>query len=198
MAVDWLKIKSDYINGGGSYRKLAESYGVNKDTIAARAKAENWKALRAQQADKIHTKTIQKVADEVAEQEAQRIVRLLGVSDQLAARIEQAISELDQTQVTHKTKTRTLEYNADNAPGKPTKEIVAEEERVLAVASIVDRKGLQQIASALKNVWEIARDGANSEPGESDGDGLLDALANNAESLFIDGDDSGMLPEEKE
>ncbi len=42
MAVDWLKIRNDYINGGGSYRVLAEKYGVNKDTIAARAKKEQW------------------------------------------------------------------------------------------------------------------------------------------------------------
>ena len=28
MAVDWLAIRNDYINGGGSYRKLAEKYGV--------------------------------------------------------------------------------------------------------------------------------------------------------------------------
>ena len=67
MAVDWLAIRNDYINGGGSYRKLAEKYGVNKDTIAVKAKAENWKGQRDIQTDSIQTKTIQQTADKISE-----------------------------------------------------------------------------------------------------------------------------------
>lgn len=67
MAVDWLKIKNDYINGGGSYRKLAEKYGVNKDTIAQRAKSEGWKEQRDIQTDKTHTKTIQKTEEKISD-----------------------------------------------------------------------------------------------------------------------------------
>ena len=67
MAVDWLAIRNDYINGGGSYRKLAEKYGVNKDTIAQRAKSENWKEQRCRQADKTQTKTIQKTEEKISE-----------------------------------------------------------------------------------------------------------------------------------
>ena len=29
VAADWVKIKNDYINGGGSYRSLAKKYGVS-------------------------------------------------------------------------------------------------------------------------------------------------------------------------
>lgn len=67
MAVNWLKIKNDYINGGGSYRKLAEKYGVNKDSIAQKAKAENWKGLRDIQTDKTQTATIQKTQEKISE-----------------------------------------------------------------------------------------------------------------------------------
>lgn len=67
MAVDWLAIRNDYINGGGSYRKLAEKYGVNKDTIAVKAKAEGWKEQRSVQTDKIQTKTIQQTADKISD-----------------------------------------------------------------------------------------------------------------------------------
>ena len=35
------------------------------------------------------------------------------------------------------------------------------------------------------------------EPDEHDGDGLIEALSANAQSLFDDGDDSGMLPAEE-
>lgn len=67
MAADWLKIKSEYVSGNVSYRKLAEKYGVNKDTIALRAKKENWKELRGRQADKIHTRAIQKTEEKLSD-----------------------------------------------------------------------------------------------------------------------------------
>lgn len=67
MAVDWLKIRNDYINGGGSYRKLAEKYGVNKDTIALRAKAEDWQGQRNAQTDKIQAKTRQKTEEKISD-----------------------------------------------------------------------------------------------------------------------------------
>lgn len=194
MAVDWLKIKNDYINGGGSYRKLAEKYGVSFGTLRSRAEKEKWPALKEKQLHKISIKTAQKSAEKIAEKEANRIVRLLELSDELTDRIEQAILELDQTQVTHKVKTRTLEYKDPTAIGKPTKEKIREEEKVLAVHSIVNRKGLQQVAAALKTVWDIAGDEKANQPDGIEDDGLLKALGSNAAQLFEDGDDSGMLP----
>jgi lysophospholipase L1-like esterase len=65
--VDWLTIRNDYINGGGSYRKLAEKYGVNKDTIAKRAKSEGWKEQRDIQTDRTQTETIQKTTEKIAD-----------------------------------------------------------------------------------------------------------------------------------
>jgi hypothetical protein len=67
VAVDWLAIRNDYINGGGSYRKLAEKYGVNKDTIAQKAKSEGWKEQRDIQTDKTQTATIQKTQEKISD-----------------------------------------------------------------------------------------------------------------------------------
>lgn len=197
MAVDWLRIKNDYINGLGSYRKLAEQYGVSVDAVKKRAAAEQWKKERTNYAPKLHQKVQERTAEIIAEKEANRVSRLLSLSDQLADRVEQAIQELDRTQVTHKTRTREIEYKDFGAPGKPTKETISEEEQIIAVASIVDRKGLQQVAAALKTIWDIAGDEAANRPDGLDDDGLLAALGSNAEQLFDDGDDSAMLPEEE-
>lgn len=198
MAVDWLKIKNDYINGLGSYRKLAEQYGVPLRTIAKHAKDENWQEAKEVQRNNIATALQQETADVIVRQEVNRIKRLLNISDQLIDRIEQAVGELDQAQVIHKKKTKTVEYKDENAPGKPTKEIVQEDEKILAVTSIVDRKGLQQVATALKAVWEITGEAETAQEDDLDDDGLLAALGSNAQALFDDGDDSNMLPKEKE
>lgn len=75
--VDWVEIKSEYITTNTSYRKLAEKYGVNKDTIAGRAKAENWQMEKRQQTDSIQTKSIQKAVEAVSDTHAERIALLM-------------------------------------------------------------------------------------------------------------------------
>lgn len=198
MAVDWLKIKNDYINGGGSYRELAERHGVSIDTIKKRAAVEKWKDARTEYAQNVHQKVQEETASILVSQEVKRVERLLTITNQFVDRIEQAVRELNRTQVTNKKKTKVIEYKNSKRPDKPTKEIIDEQEEILAVASIVDRKGLQQIATALKAVWDITGENeANNGEGIED-DGLLAALGSNAKAVFDDGDDSNMLPKEKE
>lgn len=184
MAVDWLAIRNDYINGGGSYRKLAEKYGVSFNTLQDRAKREDWKSLKTNQHDRITTESRQRTADAIVQSEVDRITRLLSISDSLLSKIEQAVGELDITQVTNKRKVKVIEYNNPERADKPTKEVIDETEEILAVRSIVDRKGLQQIATALKAVWDISlEDGGINSGEEAEDDPLTKALAEEAERL---------------
>lgn len=196
MAVDWIAVKNEYINGTGSYRKLAEKYQIPFGTLRARAQKEKWPKLRERQKHIISTKTAQKTAEKIAKQEANRIARIHAASDELMVRIEQAIRELDQAQVSYKKKTKTVEYKDKRAAGKPTKEVVKEEEELVAVPSIIDRKGLQQVAMALKAVWDIAE--ADESQEDMEDDGLMAALGANAKAVFESGDDSDLVPEEEE
>lgn len=196
MAVDWIAVKNEYINGNCSYRKLAEKYEIPFGTLRARAQKEKWPKLREKQLHRISTKTAQKTAEQIAKQEADRAARIYAASDELLIRIEQAIRELDQAQVSRKKKTKTVEYKDKRAAGKPTKEVVTEVEDLVTVPSIIDRKGLQQIATALKAVWDIAETDSSGE--EIEDDGLLAALGANAKALMDTGDDSDLLPQEEE
>ena len=88
MAVDWLTIRNDYINGGGSYRKLAEKYGITLATIRRRAEAENWIKLREEHQHKINTKAAQKaqekISDALSDEAASKVrirVRLLEMGE---------------------------------------------------------------------------------------------------------------------
>ena len=67
MAIDWLAIKNDYINGGGSYRKLAEKYGVKFASLRSRAEKESWTKLREEQQHKTSTKTAQKTQEKISD-----------------------------------------------------------------------------------------------------------------------------------
>ena len=182
---DWLTIRNDYINGGGSYRELAEQYGVSQSTIRKRAAAEKWAEARDKQRNKIGTELEQKTAEVIVEKEVKRIDRLLAAYDKLIEKIEQATNELDLAQVTNKKKTKVIEYKHYDRPDKPTKEVIEEKEEILAIRSIIDRKGLQQVASALKAVWDITmEDTSELKAGESrEADPLSKALQELAEGM---------------
>lgn len=50
MAVDWLKIKTEYING---YRKLTAKHGVSESALTKRAIAEGWRVAKEAHGSKI-------------------------------------------------------------------------------------------------------------------------------------------------
>lgn len=166
MAADWLKIRNDYINGGGSYRELSKKYGVPLRTLSIHAKDEEWTRLKKENCDAIATTLQRKTAEAIVENELSRITRLLKISDSLIDKIEQAVSELDMTQVTNTKKTKVIEYKNGKRPDKPTKEVIEELEEILAVRSIIDRKGLQQVAASLKAVWDMTADEGQNTNGQ--------------------------------
>lgn len=148
---DWNAIKTEYITTTTSYRKLAEKYGINYKVIADRGKDEKWVELRSQYRDKTLTKTIEKISDK----QAKRYARLMSATDRLLAKVEKAIKELDITLATDVKKTKSIEYNNDYRPDKPTKEVVEEETTIRQVVTIVDRSGLKAISSALRDIKEV-------------------------------------------
>ena len=149
--IDWSKIKTEYITTNISYRELSEKYGISLRNLGERASKEKWVELRQQKRDKITTK----IVDADIKKQVDRYARMLDLTDKLMDRIEQSIKELDMHMATKTHKTKTIEYNNFERPDKPTKEVVDEIEEVIAYQSIVDKLGLKQVASALRDLKEI-------------------------------------------
>ena len=147
---DWQAIKTEYITTDTSYRKLAQKYGIHYKVISERGKDEKWVELRSQHKDRTLTKTLDKISDK----QSDKMARIDQLTDKLLDKLEQAIEELDLQLAKHTDKTKTIEYKNDLRPDKPTREVVHEEEKLLEVKSIVDRQGLKQIASALRDIKE--------------------------------------------
>ena len=148
---DWKKIKTEYITTDTSYRKLAQKYGIHYKVISDRGKNEKWVELRSQYRDETLTKTLDKISDK----QSDKMARIDDLTDQLLDKLEQAITELDLQLYKHIEKTKVIEYNNTLRPDKPTKEITHEDEKLMEVKSIVDRQGLKQIASALRDIKEV-------------------------------------------
>ena len=87
--MDWKKLRAEYIKGGTSYRKLAEKHNVNFHTLRKQAAKENWKALK----DEVATKTVTKIVEIESTKQAERMNRLLTVSDKLLSAVEDAVEQ---------------------------------------------------------------------------------------------------------
>lgn len=89
--VNWKQIKSDYIAGGTSYRKLAEKYGVSFSTLKDIARKEKWTDLRAKAQHKADTK----FADMIGEKQAVRSAKIIDVAEKLLDKISDTIDAMD-------------------------------------------------------------------------------------------------------
>ena len=87
--MDWKQLKREYIAGGTSYRKLAEKYNVSFHTLRKQAAKDNWKALR----DETTSKTVTKIIEIESDKQAERMKRLLTVSDKLLLAVEDAVEK---------------------------------------------------------------------------------------------------------
>lgn len=67
---DWKRIKNDYLNGGGSYRSLAEKYCVSASTLTDRAVKEGWAKAKEKRQSKIEARTEQKTIEKISETES--------------------------------------------------------------------------------------------------------------------------------
>ena len=86
--IDWKKIRAEYINGGVSYRKLAEKHGVSFNTLKTRAKEEQWYDLRQQK----DLKTTTKIVESLSDKDAEKVVDIIGVADKLLEKISEMLS----------------------------------------------------------------------------------------------------------
>ena len=85
--MDWKKLKAEYIAGGTSYRKLAEKHNIPFGTLKRVALKEKWADLREQCKQKSATK----IVEIESSKQAERMKRLLTVSDALLDCVEDAV-----------------------------------------------------------------------------------------------------------
>ena len=87
--MDWKQLKREYIAGGTSYRKLAAKYNANLSVLKRIARDEDWVGLREQCKAKSATKIVEIESDK----QADRMKRLLTVSDKLLLAVEDAVDK---------------------------------------------------------------------------------------------------------
>lgn len=79
----------------------------------------------------------------------------------------------------NKKKTKTVEY--DYKCNKPSKEVINEEEEIKSYIDIIDRKGLKELTSALKDLNDILDP---KEDDEEEDNSFIEALNNKTEDIW--------------
>ena len=88
--MDWNEIKSEYIAGGTSYRKLAEKYGVPFSTLKNVALKEKWYSLMERAKDRTNTKLV----EQVSKQNAKIDTKFFCLVDKLLDKAEGVIDDM--------------------------------------------------------------------------------------------------------
>ena len=145
--VNWDEIRSEYITTNQSYRQLAEKYKVSLHALEKNGSREGWVAQRQAHWEK----SVNKVLQQDIDRQVQRAMRICSVTDRLLEKLEQAITQLDQQTCKQVQREQMTEYQK----GKKKNIKETQTEQVLAVPGMIDRQGVKQLASALKDIKEV-------------------------------------------
>lgn len=161
---NWKELEKEYILGDyKSINSFFKEKGISRNKTSINA-TKDWKHKKTQKETKMATKTIEKAIEKISEKEAEKIANVKDTANALLEKINTSISELDRYIAKTTTKTKKVTY--DYKTMKPSEEITTEESVVNEYKAIIDRFGLKQLASALKDINDILNDDNNSSNGK--------------------------------
>ena len=156
---DWKQLEKEYVLS--EYKSIKE-FLQSKDIRYngnAREKTKGWTKKRVTKQEQKSNKIIEKVIEKESEKEAQQIVDLKSIANDLALKVIEAQKELNMHLAKNTTKTKKVKY--DYECKKPKEEIIEEKEKIVSYIDIIDRKGLKELTSALKDLNDIINNKQN-------------------------------------
>lgn len=150
---DWKQLEKEYIlSDYKSVSSFLKDKGISINGSTKKS-TKGWKNKKVLKEEQKSTKVIEKVLEKESEREANKIIKVKDVANDLLSKIVQANDELNMHIARNKKKTKTVEY--DYKCNKPSKETINEEEEIKSYIDIIDRKGLKELTSALKDLNDI-------------------------------------------
>lgn len=150
---DWKQLEKEYIlSNYKSVSSFLKDKGISINGSTKKS-TKGWKNKKVLKEEQKSTKVIEKVLEKESEREANKIIKVKDVANDLLSKIVQANDELNMHIARNKKKTKTVEY--DYKCNKPSKETINEEEEIKSYIDIIDRKGLKELTSALKDLNDI-------------------------------------------
>lgn len=154
---DWKQLEKEFLLG--DYKSLTAFFkekGISKNKSSNKM-TKTWLEKKQQKETLKTSKIVEKVIEKEANKEANKIVSTKDTATKLLEKINESMEELNKYLAKNTRKTKTIEYNVQ--VGKPSKEIIDETEELREVISLIDRSGLKQLTSALKDVNDVLNGG---------------------------------------
>jgi len=166
----WKQLEKEYILG--DYKSVSSFLKDKHIPYNGNTKksTSGWKNKKVLKEEEKRAKTIEKVIEKKAEKEADDIVRIKSLASTLIDKLEEATQELNKYIIRNKVKQKEVIY--DNKTMKPSKETILENEDIKFIEGDIDRNGLKQLTSSLKDLKEIL---VNKDE-NSDGSSLADLI----------------------
>lgn len=157
---DWNQLEKEYITG--EYKSVSQFIKSKKIPYngTTKSKTKGWKEKKRLKQDQKTTKTIEKVIEKQAEKEANELVNIKTTAELLLLKINDSILELDR--YTAKTSKKTKKVTFDYKVNKPKEEVTTEETSIGEYKAIIDRLGLKNLTSALKDLNDILKNETKS------------------------------------
>lgn len=178
--MQWQQAKDDYINGALNLKQISEKYGIKYSAVLYRSKKEGWEKQPETEDTSYETQT-----DTAKQNNSIRQRRILELSDMLLDKIKDSISELDKSIVKTKERQKNIEYDSESK--KPINETVEESEKVNIISGMVDKTGIKQLVSTLKDIKDIHMDLCNDNTGDEQVSGVV--LLGDVDEQTLEGGD---------
>lgn len=150
---DWKQLEKEYILGNyKSVNSFLKEKGISRNKTT-NTQTKEWNIKKHQKDTQTTSRTVEKIIEKQSEKEAKKITKVKDVANDLLQKIIQANNELNMHLARNKKKTKTVEY--DYRTNKPSKETIQEDEEIKSYIDIIDRKGLKELTSALKDLNDI-------------------------------------------
>ncbi len=154
--------KNDYITTDMNLARISKKYNIGYSSLRYRAKKENWQKNNTDESSEPLSTT---AGDDKRQQ------RILELSDMLLDKIEKSISEIDRCIIKTKEKTKTVEYDSDLK--KPINESVEETENIEIIDGMIDKMGIKQLVSTLKDIKDIHLGLTGNDLDDEDENGVI-------------------------
>ena len=176
---DWKQLEKEYIlSEYKSVKEFLRSKSI-KSTGNTNKQTKGWAEKKATKEQQKSNKIVEKVIEKQSEKEANKIIQVKDVANDLLSKIVQANNELNMHIAKNKKKTKIVEYNYNMR--KLSKETINEEEEIKSYIDIIDRKGLKELTSALKDLNDIL--GPKEDDDEND-NSFIEALNGKTEDIW--------------
>lgn len=171
---DWIALEEEYIlSECVTISEFLKKKGIT-DNGTNRKYTTGWNEKKRENREKRKIKTIEEVTKKKSKEDAKKILKIGDVAEKLLSNILKATEQLEEYMVSDEQRYKSVKRDKD---GKYV-EIIQSKKQLTKQKGLIDRKGIKELTSALRDIKEITSDSNGNEGSQSLADAIQEAYEN--------------------